>query len=241
MARLTTDQIQQEIEQKGYKLLDCSGYTNMNSRIIIECGGGARHQIETCMADFRRPSFTCPGCDKDIDFVNPKSVPAKGDKYRVIAFDQATEHFGLSIFDNGELVFYNLYNFTGSLNARLVKIQKLLEDVVLSCWEPDYVVMEDIQYQNGILTFKVLAMLLGVVQTACERLNVPFEVVAPNVWRKYAGTNGRNRKEEKMLSVAAVKEKYNIKVSDDVAEAILIGRYGAMMHKKQVQMAFGKK
>ena len=41
--------------------------------------------------------------------------------------------------------------------------------------------MEDIQYQNGILTFKVLAMLLGVVQTACERLNVPFEVVAPNV------------------------------------------------------------
>ena len=44
-----------------------------------------------------------------------------------------------------------------------------------------------------------------------------------------------------MLSVAAVKDKYNIKVGDDVAEAILIGRYGAMMHKKQVQMAFGKR
>ena len=44
-----------------------------------------------------------------------------------------------------------------------------------------------------------------------------------------------------MLSIAAVREKYNIIVSDDVAEAILIGRYGAMMHKKNVSMAFGKK
>ena len=238
MARLTHDQIVNEVQKFGYQLLDDSGYTSMNSRIIIECGAG--HQVETCLNDLRKPSFTCPGCDKDIDFVNPKAVPPKGDKYRVIAFDQATEHFGLSIFDNGELVFYNLYNFTGSLTARLVKIQKLLEDVVLGCWEPDFIMMEDIQYQNGILTFKVLAMLLGVVQTACERRNIPFEAVAPNVWRKYAGTNGKNRKEEKMLSVAAVRDKYGIKVSDDVAEAILIGRYGAMMHKKQVQMAFGK-
>ena len=100
--------------------------------------------------------------------------------------------------------------------------------------------MEDIQYQNnGILTFKVLAMLLGVIQTSCTEHNVPFEAVSPNVWRKYAGTNGANRREEKMLSVAMVKEKYNIKVSDDVAEAILIGRYGSMMHKKELK-GFGQ-
>jgi hypothetical protein len=42
--------------------------------------------------------------------------------------------------------------------------------------------MEDIQYQsNGILTFKVLAMLLGVIQTSCAEHNVPFEAVSPNV------------------------------------------------------------
>lgn len=100
--------------------------------------------------------------------------------------------------------------------------------------------MEDIQYQsNGILTFKVLAMLLGVIQTSCAEHNIPFEAVSPNVWRKYAGTNGANRREEKMLSVAMVKEKYNIKVSDDVAEAILIGRYGAMMHKRELK-GFGQ-
>jgi hypothetical protein len=42
--------------------------------------------------------------------------------------------------------------------------------------------MEDIQYQqNGILTFKVLAMLLGVVQTCCAAAHIPYEAVSPNV------------------------------------------------------------
>lgn len=239
MARLTHEQIAAELLKSGYKLIDDSQYTSMQSRITIECPKG--HLVETCLADFRKPSFTCPSCDKNIDFINPSEVPQKGSAYRVIAFDQATERFGLSIFDDGNLVFYRLFNFSGDLNARLVKIKKLLESVVLSAWGPDYVVMEDIQYQNGVLTFKVLAMLLGVVQTCCAERSIEFEVVSPNVWRKYAGTNGKNRREEKMLSIAVVRDKYGITVSDDVAEAILIGRYGAMMHKKQVKTAFGKK
>ena len=44
-----------------------------------------------------------------------------------------------------------------------------------------------------------------------------------------------------MLSVAVVKEKYNINVSDDIAEAILIGQYGSRMHKKEIPLAFGKR
>lgn len=240
MARLTHQQIADEIKTLGYELVDDSKYTNMQSRIVIKCSQG--HLIETCLADLRRPSFTCPVCDKDIDFINPKEVPAKNGAYRVIAFDQATEKFGMSIFDNGELVYYKLFTFSGELVTRILKIRKLVEEVIISQWEPDYVVMEDIQYQqNGILTFKVLAMLLGVVQTCCAAAHIPYEAVSPNVWRKYAGTNGANRREEKMLSVAVVKEKYNIKVTDDVAEAILIGRYGSMMHKREVKMAFGKK
>ena len=42
--------------------------------------------------------------------------------------------------------------------------------------------MEDIQYQqNGILTFKVLGMLLGIIQVCCAEKEIPFEVVSPNV------------------------------------------------------------
>ena len=130
MARLTHDQIIAEINAAGYKLIDDSGYTSMQSRITIECPKG--HLIETCLADFRKPSFNCPVCDKSISFINPKEVPNKNGAYRVIAFDQATEKFGLSIFDDGKLIFYRLFTFSGDLNSRLVKIKKLLETVILT-------------------------------------------------------------------------------------------------------------
>ena len=41
--------------------------------------------------------------------------------------------------------------------------------------------MEDIQYQNGIITFKILAMLLGIIEEVCAENNIPYEVVSPNV------------------------------------------------------------
>lgn len=239
MAKLTHQQIADELFAQGYELVDDSNYTSLNSNIIIRCPQG--HLIETSLANFRRPSFTCPVCDKDVKFVNPTVVPQKKG-YRVIAFDQATENFGLSIFDDNQLVFYSLYTFSGDVVSRLTKIKKFIAEIVLPLWQPDYVVMEDIQYQYGaVLTYKILAMLLGVIEVACNEANVKYEVVSPNVWRKYAGTAGKSRREEKMLSVAVVREKYGVKVSDDVAEAILIGRYGAMNHKPEIKMAFGKR
>lgn len=239
MGRLSHQQIADELFAQGYELVDDSNYTTLNSNIIIRCPQG--HLIETSLANFRRPSFTCPVCDKDIKFVNPTIVPQKKG-YRVIAFDQATENFGLSIFDDNQLVFYSLYTFSGDVVSRLTKIKKFITEIVLPLWQPDYVVMEDIQYQYGaVLTYKILAMLLGVIEVACNEANVKYEVVSPNVWRKYAGTAGKSRREEKMLSVAVVREKYGVKVSDDVAEAILIGRYGAMNHKPEIKMAFGKR
>lgn len=239
MAKLTHQQIADEVFAQGYELVDDSKYTSLNSNIVIRCPQG--HLIETSLANFRRPSFTCPVCDKDVKFVNPTVVPKKMG-FRVIAFDQATENFGLSIFDDNQLVFYSLYTFSGDVVSRLTKIKKFITEIVLPLWQPDYVVMEDIQYQYGaVLTYKILAMLLGVIEVACNEANVKYEVVSPNVWRKYAGTAGKSRREEKMLSVALVKEKYGVKVSDDVAEAILIGRYGAMNHKPEIKMAFGKR
>ena len=120
MGRLSHEQILKEVSARGYELVDDSNYSSLNSRIIIRCPKG--HLIETSLGDFRHVSFTCPVCDKDIKFINPNQVPQKKG-YRIIAFDQATEKFGLSIFDDGKLVFYSLYNFTGSLNVRLLKIK----------------------------------------------------------------------------------------------------------------------
>lgn len=237
MAKLTHEQIEKEVKDKGYTLVDDSNYTNMNSRIIIRCEKG--HLVETCLQDFRKTSFTCPICDSNVNFINPREIPKKNG-YRIIAFDQATEKFGISIFENNKLIFYSLMSFSGPLILRLTKIRKFVKDTIIKNWEPDLVIMEDIQYQqNGILTFKVLSMLLGILQELFYEEGIEFECVSPNVWRKYSGTNGKNRKEEKLLSIAKVKEKFNITVQDDIAEAILIGSYGAKTHPIKITMAFG--
>ena len=239
MGRLNTETIRQEVEAKGFTLVSAENYENLNSEITVKCSQG--HVSNVSLSSFRAASFTCPHCDHSIKFVNPDVVPTKKG-YRVIAFDQATEHFGLSIWDNGELVFFHLYTFVGTVVNRLTQIKNFISNIVLKEWQPDYIVCEDIQYQYGaVLTFKVLAMLLGIVEVACNEANIPYEVVSPNVWRKYAGTCGKTRLQEKQLSIAFVKEKYGIRVNDDVAEAILIGRYGAHVHKEELALAFGRK
>lgn len=129
MAKLSHQQIAEEIYSRGYELVDDSNYTNMNSRIVVKCPHG--HLVETCLADFRKVSFTCPVCDKDIKFVNPSAVPQKKG-YRIIAFDQATEKFGLSIFEDGQLIFYSLYTFSGDVVHRLTKIRKFVQDIVIN-------------------------------------------------------------------------------------------------------------
>lgn len=224
MARISNSQLEEELNKKGFSLIDGSNYKNLNSEITIQCKN--KHNIITSLNKFRHISFYCPECDKDVVFKNPRVVPEKTG-YRILAFDQATERFGLSMFDDGKLVFYNLYTFTGDLSCRLMKIREWLK-VILDAWKPDMIYMEDIQYQNNVLTFKVLAMLLGVVQELCYEKKIKHEIVSPNVWRKHNGICGRTRAEEKKVAKQLVEQKYGVKVSDDVAEAILIGRYGTM-------------
>lgn len=128
MGRLSVEDIRAEVQAKGYELVDASGYANMNSIITIRCSHG--HIIKVSFADFRSASFTCPDCDHAVKFNNPTIVPPKKG-FRVIAFDQATEHFGLSIFDNGELVFFNLYTFVGNVTSRLAQIRNFIENIVI--------------------------------------------------------------------------------------------------------------
>ena len=95
MGRLSEEQIRAEVAAKGCTLVDCTGYVNINSTITVKCAKG--HIFQTTLAAVRAPSFTCPQCDKVV-FANPTTVPPKKG-YRVIAFDQATEKFGISIFE----------------------------------------------------------------------------------------------------------------------------------------------
>lgn len=91
---LKQEQIKAEVEKKGLKLISATGYRNMNSDITVECEHG--HQFITSINTIRGFDFECPMCGKKDAFKNPNTLPAK-QGYRLIAFDQATERFGVSV------------------------------------------------------------------------------------------------------------------------------------------------
>lgn len=233
MAKLSREQIQNEVESKGFKLIDDSKYVNLDSIITIQCSKG--HLTDTNLKSLRHPSFECPFCaSQEFKMEKPHGVPEK-EGYRIIAFDQATEKVGMSIYDNGKLVYFDMFRFTDQiLIYRLTKILRLLEEVVIPIWKPDLLVFEDIQQQGpNVLTFKILSMLLGICEVTAAKYNIEALTVSANVWRSGVGVTGAGteRSKQKNLAVSKVKELTGFVVGDDTAEAILIGKYAASKRK----------
>lgn len=228
MSRLSEEQIKVDVEKKGFKLIDASLYQNMKSPIRISCAKG--HIIDTDLETVRKSVFECPICNSQLDFKMADALPEKKG-FRIVAFDNATEKMGVSVFDNGELVFCKLFVITGDMVSRLCKIQDLVERQIIPVWQPDFIVYEDIQFQQNYQVYKILAMLQGILQVAARKAQIPYEVVMAKVWRSGLGLWGKNRQEEKNVSKMKVKEWFGIDAQEDVAEAILIGKYAAKMHR----------
>jgi Holliday junction resolvasome RuvABC endonuclease subunit len=152
--------------------------------------------------------------------------------------DNATEKMGLSIYDNGKLVYYHLLVFSGNFDSRITKIFEVVTKVMIEGWKPDFIVMEDIQYQNNYQTYKKLAMLLGVLTVAAKSAKLDYRIIAPVQWRSHYQISGK-RDDIKTKAVKLVNTMYNIDVIDDVAEAILIGHYIAdIKYQESFEPAF---
>jgi hypothetical protein len=128
MAKLTAEQIVKEITDKEFTPVDISKYTNVKSKIVVKCSAG--HLIETDMTSFRKETFRCPICHGS-EVKIPSNAPKKKG-YRIIALDNATQNMGLSIFDDGELVYYSLIKFSGPVfEDRLEKIFRTVIEIFI--------------------------------------------------------------------------------------------------------------
>lgn len=145
---------------------------------------------------------------------------------RVLALDQAT-HTGFSVFDDGKLVTYGFGDFSKYKDSteRINQIKMLLSELI-DTYEPDFVGIEDCQLQFNPQTFKLLAMLQGVLRDLLYELDIPYEVVPPTKWRKKCGVKGRKREDQKANAIMFVGRMFKIDGDiDDIAESICIGYY----------------
>ena len=239
MAKLNEQEIKGILDSKGLICLDIDKYSNLDTILTFKCKNN--HTLEASIRSVRNAHFKCPECEgqASIGIVNNIQPPPKTG-YRIVAIDNATKNAGVSIFDDNKLTFYHLYQYDGDTITRMVNNRQFLENVVIDLWQADMIVIEDIQYQNNnIMTFKTLAMLLGSSLVSCAAKHIKVETVLSKVWRSNFMIGGKTRIEQKKQAIDKVKLMYGIDVVDDIAEAILLGKYAVdKLNVKEVKKLF---
>ena len=243
MSKLTESEIVEIAKSKHLTVLNPEEYINLTSdNLKFKCENG--HEFNATLKLIRDFSnFKCPICEKQPVEYRTKPPKKQDGVFRIIGFDQATNNFGISVYDEDKLVYFDVFHFEGETEERLVQIANAITFICRE-WQPNYVMFEDIQLQtNGIggyNTFKVLAELMGVVKVILTANKVPHTCVLNKIWQSEFNIGGKDRATQKANVIEKVYKIFDIKVSDDVADAILIGKYAVerRLRNKRIEKLF---
>lgn len=142
---------------------------------------------------------------------------------KILAFDQSSQTTGFAYFEDNK--FKECGKFTldsKNIGDRLVDFRrKVLE--LISHYSPDEVIFEDIQEQNSIPTFKILAQVQGVMIELLTYLQIPYTIMPSVTWKSALSIKGRARAEQKRNAQQYIMKTYDLKVTQDEADSICIG------------------
>lgn len=234
------DEIKQSIEAENWQLISDS-YKNLDSDLVVKCPEG--HEVHITYRSWRgAKTHECPICIKmPTKKINEK--PAKKNGHRILAFDQASITSGWAVFDGNKLVNYGHWTSNGTKSTHRISLTKAWVASMVESWNPDEVILEDIQLQKfdggeAVITFKKLAHLQGVLKNYLFEHGIPYQVVPPATWRNFASIKGSNRTDQKRNAQIKVKQIYDVEASQDEADAILIGRWAAAQYKTNDIISF---
>ena len=239
MAKIKIEDIREAAIEHGWQLVSTT-YKNLDTGLSFICAEG--HEISVPYKRVR-DKWECPLCkaNKYYNFSEVIKSKPKGVQ-RAIGLDQATHITGYSIFDDDELIYAGTFEATAEDEiARDVQIQNWLIQLIVN-WKPDIVGLEGIQLQQfndktvGVTTYQTLARLQGILMATCYDLKTDYIICPPATWRNHSGVKGRSRADKKRSMQNKIKEWFDITVSDDVADAIGIGKYINETHKKKVEV-----
>ena len=237
LAKLKIDDIRKVAIEHGWTLISTE-YKNLDTELIFECNEG--HRVYAPYKKIR-DKWECPICKQNKYFIFSEEIkPKRKGVRRTLALDQATHITGYAILDNNELINAGIFETTKEDEIeRDLEVKNWLIQMINN-WNPDMVVMEDIQLQQingktiGVTTYRTLARLQGILLATCVEQNMSWTCCPPATWRAYCGVKGRTRTDKKRSMQNLIKEWYDVTVSDDIADAIGIGKWASEKVNKQV-------
>lgn len=142
---------------------------------------------------------------------------------KLLALDQSSQVSGYAIFEDDKLIHYGVIsndqpNIGVRLNYLRQEVIKLVEQ-----YNIDEVIMEDIQLQANVATFKILAEVFGVLFELFTDLKIKHSAVLSTVWKSSLGIKGKDRAAQKRSAQEWVTNNYGIKPIQDICDAICIG------------------
>lgn len=238
------DDIKKITEDAGWTLISTS-YKNLKDTLEFQCP--EKHTVFTSFEKFKR-NKRCPICESN-PFKNVDLNPIKKTGKRILALDQATKTSGWAIFDDDRLIKYGSWTSKGDDHDEKISLTKSFMASMINSWNPDIVTLEDIQLQNmtfmkegrggmAVTVYKTLAALQGVLINYLYENHIEYSVVAPATWRNFSEIKGKSRTEKKINAQLKIKNLYDVSVTNDEADAILIGRWSADYNKEPEMFYF---
>ncbi len=149
---------------------------------------------------------------------------------KILALDTSTKVSGYAVFNGNQLIRYSSIDKSDETDGN-VRMRDMVNDlsILIEREAPDVVVIEETVVTRNPQTQRMLSMILGAVFGTCVCNNFNYCSLRPTQWRKAVRGEDeklpRKRDELKLWSINKVAELYDIQeISDDISDAILIGR-----------------
>lgn len=142
----------------------------------------------------------------------------------MVTLDTSTNKTGVCVFKNGKYDGHFLIDKSNIKDTpeRIKEMSKAILGI-LQRINPQIIYIEEDATIRNAKTFRMLMLIQGVAYTWSICNDCEFNVVRPSEWRKPLGINGGKREELKAKSINYIKDTFNLKVTDDEADAICIG------------------
>ena len=149
---------------------------------------------------------------------------------KLISLDTRRTKKGWEYFENAVYINSGVINldtkdykkiYSGKSDDRVKDMcMKIIE--LLKKYQPDIILIEKLSVSRNMVSVRQLSKIIGAVYTYSILNNCWYYEIQPSEWRGNLGmqAKGRKRDEYKKLSIAYVKNNFNIDVSDDEADSI---------------------
>lgn len=146
---------------------------------------------------------------------------------KVLSFDQSTKLSAYSWWIDGKYIESGYIDLHKNKNTS-ERVKKMGIELcnIITKYQPDNVIIEEVAQQSNPQTLKLLARIQGIIIGFCAAHDIDTYIIEPSKWRsilQFKIGAGVKREELKDQAIKYIKDKYDLDLSEDECESVCIG------------------